>query len=209
MNFITLREEVINEIVIKKSRFICALAPAAGKEQAEGYISNVRKIHYNATHNCYAMITGADRMFEKASDDGEPQGTAGLPMLEVLRKSGVTDILAVVTRYFGGVLLGAGGLSRAYGGSVAEALKLAVLVENIPANVYGFSIDYADYGKLQKIASEFGLEVKGDFAEKVNACLEVEKARSKAFEARITEAFMGAGVYKLAGETLIKKVIKE
>ncbi len=121
--YVCLAQEAASELVIKKSRFLCRLIPAETEEQARQEIEKVRKEHYNARHNCFAMILGANRDFEKSSDDGEPQGTAGIPMLEVLRKSGLTNILAVVTRYFGGTLLGAGGLVRAYSGAVAQALE--------------------------------------------------------------------------------------
>ena len=156
-----------SETVIKKSRFICALIPVESERQAAEELLKVRKKHYNATHNCSAMILKADASFEKSSDDGEPQGTAGLPMLEVLRHSGLTNILAVVTRYFGGTLLGAGGLARAYGASVTRSLSEAKKVRMIPAIELGFTVEYADYSKLQSIAGEYGAQVTAEFTDKV------------------------------------------
>lgn len=190
--YITLGAPCEAEVVIKRSRFICHLLPAAEPAQAEEEVAAIRKENYDARHNCFAMILGPNRDFEKASDDGEPQGTAGIPMLEVLRRSGVTDILAVVTRYFGGILLGAGGLVRAYSGSVAAALKEAALVANIPARCIRIRLPYADYGKLQNIAASFAASVEAQFAEAVTADVTICHQQADAFLARMKEALLGA-----------------
>lgn len=202
---VSLKSGIINEVVIKKSRFITELVPVFEQEQAATELTRVKKLHYNATHNCSATIIGAKRAFERANDDGEPQGTAGVPMLDVLKKSGVTNILAVVTRYFGGVLLGAGGLARAYGGGVAEAIKRAELVENIPADIYSFTVPYGDYGKLQKIADEFGAGIESEFSELVTANITLERTQREAFQKKITQAFMGADIFGIKGETYITR----
>ncbi len=202
---VSLKSGIINEVVVKKSRFITELVPVPSLERAQEELTRVKKLHYNATHNCSAMIIGADRAFERANDDGEPQGTAGVPMLDVLKKSGVTDILAVVTRYFGGVLLGAGGLARAYGGGVAEAVKLAEFTENIPADIYGFNVPYGDYGKLQKIAEEFGAGIESEFSELVIANITLERTQREIFQKKITQAFMGADIFSIKGETYITR----
>src|SRR5918996_1059715 len=107
---------------INRSRFVCALAPAATEQEAQDFIAAVRKEHADANHNCWAYVIGADGSVQKASDDGEPGGTAGVPMLQMLTRREVRYTVAVVTRYFGGTKLGAGGLIRAYGGAVGEAL---------------------------------------------------------------------------------------
>ncbi|BDF59574.1 YigZ family protein [Christensenellaceae bacterium] len=196
-----------SETVIKKSRFICALIPVESERQAAEELLKVRKKHYNATHNCSAMILKADASFEKSSDDGEPQGTAGLPMLEVLRHSGLTNILAVVTRYFGGTLLGAGGLARAYGASVTRSLSEAKKVRMIPAIELGFTVEYADYSKLQSIAGEYGAQVTAEFTDKVDARMVVRQAVFAQAEKKIREAFFGADVMRVLGERYITKTV--
>lgn len=121
----TLAAPVDHELVVKKSRFLAHLAPAPSVEAADAVVARLRKEHWDARHHCVALVVGTHADQQRSSDDGEPSGTAGVPMLEVLRRRGLTDVVAVVTRYFGGVLLGAGGLVRAYSGAVAEALDLA------------------------------------------------------------------------------------
>lgn len=201
--YLCLAKEAESELVIKKSRFLCRLIPVETEIKAREEIEKIRKEHYNARHHCFAMIWGADRAFEKSSDDGEPQGTAGVPMLEVLRKSGLTNILAVVTRYFGGTLLGAGGLVRAYSGAVAQAIAGAEKEYHIPAVRLRFEIDYADYGKLQNIAAEYGTVLEGDFGEKITARAIFHRKDIGAVQKRITEAFLGADVFETDGECYV------
>ncbi|HJX87877.1 MAG TPA: YigZ family protein, partial [Gemmatimonadales bacterium] len=112
----------VRETEINRSRFLCALAPAATEQEAQEFIARVRKEHPTASHHCYAYVIGADASVQKSSDDGEPGGTAGVPMLQMLLRRGMRYVVAVVTRYYGGIKLGAGGLIRAYGGAVGEAL---------------------------------------------------------------------------------------
>ncbi|MFC8798415.1 IMPACT family protein [Promicromonospora sp. NPDC057138] len=122
---ITIARPVDHEVVIKKSRFLAHLAPARSVAEADAVIARLRKELWDARHHCVAMVLGTHADQARSSDDGEPSGTAGVPMLEVLRRRGVTDLVAVVTRYFGGVKLGAGGLVRAYSGAVSAALDEA------------------------------------------------------------------------------------
>lgn len=117
----TIRTDYRDETVIEKSRFICTLKKVASEAEAQDFIKTVKKEFWDATHNCSAYVI--DELAQRSSDDGEPSGTAGLPMLEVLRKNDLCGVAAVVTRYFGGVKLGAGGLVRAYTGSVAKAVQ--------------------------------------------------------------------------------------
>ncbi|VXB88147.1 IMPACT family member YvyE [Microbacterium sp. 8M] len=124
----TLAAPIVRELVVKKSRFIARIAPVRSVDEAEAVIAAVRRQYWDARHNCTAMVTGLAGDQARSSDDGEPSGTAGMPMLEVLRRRGLTDVVAVVTRYFGGVKLGAGGLIRAYSTAVSEALDEAALL---------------------------------------------------------------------------------
>ncbi|MER2141095.1 MAG: YigZ family protein, partial [Priestia megaterium] len=121
--YYTVKQEGSHEITIQKSRFICHMKRVTTEEEAQQFIQDIKKQHWNATHNCSAYLIGERDQFQKANDDGEPSGTAGVPMLEVLKKRGLKDTVVVVTRYFGGIKLGAGGLVRAYGKSVSEALN--------------------------------------------------------------------------------------
>ncbi|GAA1929243.1 YigZ family protein [Streptomyces sodiiphilus] len=120
--YLTIARAGVHETEVKGSRFICSLAPAATEEEARAFVARLRREHPAAHHTCYAYVLGADAGVQKSDDDGEPGGTAGLPMLQMLTRRGVRCAVAVVTRYFGGTKLGAGGLIRAYGGAVGEAL---------------------------------------------------------------------------------------
>src|SRR5690554_5459159 len=138
-----------HEIEIKKSRFICHLFRVTTEDEARAHIETVRKEHWNANHNCTAWIIGEKQANQRSSDDGEPSGTAGMPMLEVLRRRELTDTLAIVTRYFGGVMLGAGGLIRAYGGAVTDALDAIGVVERVPLAVVQAVADYETAGRIE------------------------------------------------------------
>ncbi|MBA2874609.1 YigZ family protein [Thermaerobacillus caldiproteolyticus] len=138
-----------NEMVIEKSRFICYVNRATTEEEAIQFIQHIKKKHWDATHNCSAYIIGEHDQIQKANDDGEPSGTAGVPMLEVLKKKGLKDTVVVVTRYFGGIKLGAGGLVRAYGKSVSEGLKAAGIVERRLMRIMHVQIDYTWLGKVE------------------------------------------------------------
>ena len=137
------------EIEINRSRFIGYVQRAESEEQAQAFIASIKKKHWDATHNCSAYLIGEQDHIQKADDDGEPSGTAGKPILEVLKKSKVKDTVVVVTRYFGGIKLGAGGLIRAYGKGASEALKAGKLVERILHEAYHFEIDYTFLGKIE------------------------------------------------------------
>ncbi|MBF4616260.1 YigZ family protein [Curtobacterium sp. VKM Ac-1376] len=151
----TIAEAVEHEVVITKSRFITTLAPVSGVEDADRVIADVRRHHWDARHNCTAMVTGVLGDQARSSDDGEPSGTAGVPMLEVLRRRELTDVVAVVTRYFGGVKLGAGGLVRAYSTSVSEALDTAALVRREALIRVRFDVDHADAGRLDNVLRDW------------------------------------------------------
>ena len=160
-----IKDTITNTIVIDKSKFITTLYPVKNIEEIEMILSAVRKKYYDATHNCYAYVFD-DGKIQKCSDDGEPSKTAGFPMLDVLKKNSLTDILAITTRYFGGVKLGAGGLIRAYSSSVSSALKNVKFYETHLQSIYEIVIDYSDYSKnidywnsLSVISSEFEANV--------------------------------------------------
>ena len=145
----TISRDYRKEIVIEKSRFICSLKKVHSEAEAQEFIKAVKKEFWDATHNCSAYIV--DDLAQRSSDDGEPSGTAGIPMLEVLRKNGLTETAAVVTRYFGGIKLGAGGLVRAYSGSVAGAVMEAGLAQKILLGYYSFLYDVNSVGRILNV----------------------------------------------------------
>ena len=145
-----INEEYENKIIINKSIFITHLYRVNNVDEVNDILASTRKKYYDATHNCYAYIIGDNGDIKKASDDGEPSKTAGFPMLDVLEKNNVTNILAITTRYFGGILLGAGGLVRAYSSSVSECIKLAKLYDTKPQIKFSLTLSYSGYNTLIK-----------------------------------------------------------
>ncbi len=184
MEYKTIAERCEARFIEKKSEFIGYLAPVETEEQAVEFINEIRSMHRKATHNCYAYIL-RDNSAARHSDDGEPSGTAGVPIYEVLRKEGLTDVVCVVTRYFGGVLLGAGGLVRAYTHGAKDAVDTAKIKVMALAEQLELSVEYSLYGRLPQIFAEFDVRViSEDFADHVKILLYVredlaEKLRKK------------------------------
>ncbi|MED4534106.1 YigZ family protein [Metabacillus fastidiosus] len=147
--YYTVKDYGEHEITIQKSRFICYVNRATTEEEAQNFINLIKKKHWDANHNCSAYLIGETNNIQKANDDGEPSGTAGVPMLEVLKKRNLKDTVTVVTRYFGGIKLGAGGLIRAYGKSVSEGLNAIGIVERRLMRVVHVKIDYTWLGKVE------------------------------------------------------------
>ena len=174
----TIASPVTTTLIEKKSRFLCSLSPIASVAEAQAHLAEIRKEHWSANHHCYAfrLLDGTER----SNDDGEPSGTAGRPILHVLTEQHLVGVLAVVTRYFGGTLLGAGGLVRAYSGAVAEAIKAAQMVTFAAHEKYVFPLSYADFEKWQKgIFNESTWRVEVEYAEVVNLTLIVPETTSE------------------------------
>lgn len=201
MSFKTILEPSTYEIVIEKSKFICHLFPVRSVEEAEACILKVRKEHYNATHNVPAYLCGADY---KYSDDGEPAQTAGAPMLTMLQKEGYNNILAVVTRYFGGIKLGTGGLVRAYTSSVKEALAHTHVVEiAFYANLV-VALAYAMLGKVEYYFRENDIHVQAkEYGEAIRMSLYVKPDRVGAIRADLIEMTGGNVEIEEQGEILL------
>lgn len=144
-------DSVENTITIQKSEFITHIYRVNSIEEINSILEETRKKYYDATHNCYAYILGENQDIQKCSDDGEPQKTAGAPMMNVLKQNDMTNILAIVTRYFGGILLGAGGLIRAYSSAVSEALKLCKRYVTKEVSQYMLTTSYSSYNNLINI----------------------------------------------------------
>ncbi|NUO99311.1 MAG: YigZ family protein [Nonomuraea sp.] len=145
--YLTLATGVEHETEVRRSRFVCALAPARTVEEAAAFIAARRREHAGATHNCTAYVIG--QRLQKGDDDGEPGGTAGTPMVQALVGRGFNDVVAVVTRYFGGILLGAGGLVRAYGGAVTETLDQVDPVRMVPARLVRVTVAHDQAGRVE------------------------------------------------------------
>lgn len=147
--YLTVKGYGEHEISIERSRFICYVNRVTNEQDAQTFIQEIKKKHWDATHNCSAYLIGEHDHIQKANDDGEPSGTAGVPMLEVLKKRKLKDTVVVVTRYFGGIKLGAGGLVRAYGKSVSEGLNHTGIVERRLMKKISTTIDYTLLGKVE------------------------------------------------------------
>lgn len=184
--YTTIEAKVDGEIVEKKSKFIANVFPVENEEEALKVLEEVRKLHRDARHNVfvYRIANGSER----ASDDGEPSGTAGVPILDILRGMKLQNILVVVTRYFGGILLGTGGLVRAYTDSTKEALKKAKIKEKVLKIEYKIEIPYSYYDKILHFCRTSNYQiVNSEYADSVNIFVVVEKDRVEDFEKKITE----------------------
>jgi len=154
MSYVTIRDFGEDRFIEKKSEFIGYAKRCENEEEAKAFVSEIKNMHKQATHNCFAYVIGENMGIQRYSDDGEPQGTAGIPILEVMKKSNITDCAVVVTRYFGGILLGAGGLTRAYTKGASVALKAAGVVEKVRGVKVSLCMEYDMLGKIQYTCNE-------------------------------------------------------
>lgn len=189
--YLTLKQQNNDEFTVKHSRFIGYAKPVTTQEEAVAFVNEIKTKHWDAKHNVYAYIL-RDGQIRRYSDDGEPQGTAGIPVLDVLQKEGLTDCCVVVTRYFGGILLGGGGLVRAYSHAAklavdsAEIIKMSMCVRAV------CTCDYAFYGKLSSLIPECGGTVEtSDFTDTVSVNFNIPEELYNFFCAQLTEASFG------------------
>jgi len=188
----TIKEDGQVQEEIKKSRFICHAKRVYSEEEARAFITAIKKEHYKATHNCSAFIIGERSEIKRTSDDGEPSGTAGVPMLGVLENHNLTNVCVVVTRYFGGIKLGAGGLIRAYAGSVALAVKEIGIVEIKEQAGIQIQMSYAQYQEYGNFLKEHNLmELETNFTDQVETIIFVDKENKEAIKASLIEFFNG------------------
>ncbi|WP_406161974.1 YigZ family protein [Streptomyces sp. NBC_01005] len=191
----------VHETEINRSRFICALDVAATEQEAQDFVAGVRKEHPTATHNCFAYVIGADASVQKASDDGEPGGTAGVPMLQMLTRREMRYVVAVVTRYYGGVKLGAGGLIRAYGGVVGEALDALGTITRRRYRLATITVGHQRAGKLENDLRATGRTVREvRYAEAVVIEIGLPDADVEAFRGWLADATAGEAGLELGGE---------
>ena len=188
----TIKEDGQVQEEIKKSRFICHAKRVNSEEEARAFITAIKKEHYKATHNCSAFIIGERSEIKRTSDDGEPSGTAGVPMLGVLENHNLTNVCVVVSRYFGGIKLGAGGLIRAYAGSVALAVKEIGIVEIKEQAGIQIQMSYAQYQEYGNFLKEYNLmELETNFTDQVETIIFVDKEDKEAIKASLIEFFNG------------------
>lgn len=190
--FKTIIKSGTSEVIDRKSRFLGVAVSVAAEEEAQSFLDMIRKKHYDARHNCWAYVLGGDAANVRASDDGEPSGTAGRPILEAIRHAGLTDTLVVVTRYFGGTLLGTGGLVRAYTQAAEEALSDAETAQMVLSDRVMITTDYSDSGKLQYLFSQNDVRIEdSEYAEKVRFTLICAADQTTRLIKQITEATAG------------------
>lgn len=181
-----------SEIIISKSRFLTFIDRVETEQQALDFINSIKKEHYQATHNCSAYLIGEHDTIQKANDDGEPSGTAGVPMLEVLKKQGLKDVVVVVTRYFGGIKLGSGGLIRAYGKATTEGIKAAGVVARRKHRIVRVTADYTWLGKLENEIRNSAYTLRDIvYAENVELIVATTEEEKDTFADWITELTSG------------------
>ena len=192
MEYRTIKEDGQVQEEIKKSRFICHAKRVYSEEEARDFITAIKKEHYKATHHCSAFIVGERSEIKRTSDDGEPSGTAGVPMLGVLENHNLTNVCVVVTRYFGGIKLGAGGLIRAYAGSVALAVKEIGIIEIKEQAGIQIHMTYAQYQEYGNFLKEHNLiELETNFTDQVDTMIFIDKEKKDGIKADLIEFFNG------------------
>lgn len=185
------------ELIIQKSRFLTYVQRAESESAAQQFIDKIKKKHSDATHNCSAYLIGESNQIQKANDDGEPSGTAGIPILEVLKKKDLKDTVVVVTRYFGGIKLGAGGLIRAYGSATSEGLCIAGIVNRSLMQTFHVEIDYTWLGKLEnELRSSTYLVKEILYLEKVDIQVLVKNGDEERFTSWMTDLTNGQATIK-------------
>jgi len=170
--YYTIKQHAENEIIIQKSKFIAHVVHVENESDAQQCISNVNKTHWKSNHNCYAYVIGESNKVQKSSDDGEPSGTAGIPILEVLKKKNLRDTLVIITRYFGGIKLGAGGLIRAYSQATSAGIIASGIIERIPVILCRVTLDYSLLGLVEN-ALQHSSYIKHEIIYAENVTLEI------------------------------------
>ena len=206
-SFISIKENVQTEIVVKKSKFICTLIRVDSQEDAENMIKQTKKKYFDARHNCVAYRVAEDeKIIEKASDDGEPSGTAGGPMLNILKKNNLCNVLVIVTRYFGGILLGTGGLVRAYSDATLEAIDIAQKVEKCIGIEAEAELDYNNLESFKYYCKKNNIYIKDyDYSEKIICKIQLEEGN----KGRLEDDFNTKKVNLINLKFLSKKLIEK
>lgn len=206
MSYITIKKEGRGDFEEKKSLFIGSCKRVSTEEEARNFINEVKSMHKEARHNVYAYVIGENLGIQRYSDDGEPQGTGGIPVLEVIKKNGITDCVVVVTRYFGGILLGTGGLTRAYSKGASLAIKDAGIVEKVKGVKLKITLDYDLLGKVQYLCGQNNWFVTDmEYTDKVTLCIISEISMSQEVISEIIESTNGKAEYLVEKEGIYFK----
>ncbi|MBO4412026.1 MAG: YigZ family protein [Lachnospiraceae bacterium] len=193
----------------KKSKFIGEAHPVGTEEEVLKLLDEARKRYYDARHHCYAYVLGLAEDNVKCSDDGEPQKTAGVPILNVIRGAGLTDVLVIVTRYFGGTLLGTGGLQRAYTKAAALALEDGGVLKKSPAALFRLSSEYTDFGKIRYYCQEAGFLIQDEvYSDKVGYSVPVPLPEEEAFRKKVMDLTAGRTLFTAQKEITLDQRIR-
>ncbi|WP_027416946.1 YigZ family protein [Aneurinibacillus terranovensis] len=204
--YLTVRDEGEAELVINRSRFICYVKRVESPEEAVLFIQQIKKKHWDATHNCSAYICGENDQYQKMDDDGEPSGTAGKPILEVIKRNHIKDTAIVVTRYFGGIKLGAGGLIRAYGKSASAGLRATGMVERILTREHHFSFDYTFLGKVENELKEQDYQIVGiQYLDRVTVTVGEEEGKEEPLKQLLSNLTNGQAEWRPGDVVYIEK----
>lgn len=202
---LSVKEAVITEQDIKKSRFISRIIPVKTEEDAQAKLAAIRETEAKATHNCFAYVLGDHQDIQRASDDGEPSGTAGAPILEVLKREHLTNVLVVVTRYFGGIKLGAGGLIRAYGSSTSLAVQAATLMESVDQELLIITVDYQNNDQLTYYLEQHQItQVDHEYTTQVITTVAVDQDQVVNLKKELTGLFSGNVSFKDGGQQRVQ-----
>ena len=202
---LSVKEAVITEQDIKKSRFISRIIPVKNEEDAQAKLATIRETEAKATHNCFAYVLGDHQDIQRASDDGEPSGTAGAPILEVLKREHLTNVLVVVTRYFGGIKLGAGGLIRAYGSSTSLAVQAATLMESVDQELLIITVDYQNNDQLTYYLEQHQItQVDHEYTTQVITTVAVDQDQVTNLKKELTGLFSGNVSFKDGGQQRVQ-----
>ena len=206
-NFISIKQNIETEIVVKKSKFICNLVRVESKKEAEECIKKIKKKYYDARHNCVAYrIMENEQILEKSSDDGEPSGTAGGPMLNILQKNNLCNILVIVTRYFGGILLGTGGLVRAYSDATFEAINVAEKIEKCIGLEAEVELDYNNLEDFKYYCKKNDIYIKNcEYSNKIICKIQLEEINKE----KLIDDFNTKKVNLINLKILYKKLIEK
>lgn len=201
MKYITVKSSVKCSFIEKRSEFIGHICPAETNDEAVAFINSIKEQHRKAKHNVYAYILQNDNI-TRYSDDGEPQGTAGIPVLDVLQKNGLTDVCCVITRYFGGILLGGGGLVRAYSHSAALAVETAEILRMYSCTTLKLTVPYDLYGKITYILPDYEINIIDTiYSNDVTLILNVKSELEKSFTDKLTDITFGKIIIERTAET--------
>ncbi|MEG0295566.1 MAG: YigZ family protein [Clostridium sp.] len=206
MSYITIRNKGEDRFIEKKSEFIGYAKRCETEEEAKGFVTEIKNMHKQATHNCWAYIVGENMGIQRYSDDGEPSGTAGVPILEVMKKQEIKDCAIVVTRYYGGILLGTGGLTRAYTKGASIAVKDAGVVEKVKGVQVSMSMEYDMLGKIQYICGQNEWHIEDSiYTDKVEVYVLAELSVADMIESEVTEASNGKVIVNKSDESIYFK----